>query len=96
MISKILVAIDGSDQSIKAAEYAVDITNRYGAQLSSEVNPIMSILETYNTCSGILIVFPIVIPSIGLDQKYTTMTVVCQIHTLMYWVVGYAFCGFLQ
>ncbi|HEY6885002.1 MAG TPA: universal stress protein [Nitrososphaeraceae archaeon] len=35
MISKILVAIDGSDQSIKAAEYAVDIANIYGAQLIS-------------------------------------------------------------
>lgn len=55
MISKILVAIYGSDQSIKAAEYAIDIANRYSAQLilSSKVNPIMSILETYNTYSGI-------------------------------------------
>lgn len=33
MISKILVAIDGSDQSIKAAEYAIDIAKRYSAQL---------------------------------------------------------------
>ncbi len=32
-ITKILVAIDGSDQSIKAAEYGIDIANRYGAQL---------------------------------------------------------------
>ena len=31
--SKILVAIDGSDQSIKAAEYAIDIAKRYSAQL---------------------------------------------------------------
>jgi nucleotide-binding universal stress UspA family protein len=31
--SKILVAIDGSDQSIKAAEYAIDIAQRYSAQL---------------------------------------------------------------
>lgn len=31
--SKLLVAIDGSDQSIKAAEYGIDIANRYGAQL---------------------------------------------------------------
>jgi nucleotide-binding universal stress UspA family protein len=32
-LSKILVAIDGSDQSIKAAEYAIDIAKRYSAQL---------------------------------------------------------------
>lgn len=31
--SKILVGIDGSDQSIKAAEYAIDIAKRYSAQL---------------------------------------------------------------
>jgi nucleotide-binding universal stress UspA family protein len=31
--SNILVAIDGSDQSIKAAEYAIDIAKRYSAQL---------------------------------------------------------------
>jgi nucleotide-binding universal stress UspA family protein len=31
--SKILVAIDGSDQSIKAAKYAIDIAKRYSAQL---------------------------------------------------------------
>jgi nucleotide-binding universal stress UspA family protein len=33
--SKLLVAVDGSDQSIKAAEYAIDIANRYSAQLIS-------------------------------------------------------------
>jgi hypothetical protein len=43
------------DKQMISTEYAVDIANIYGAQLisSSKVNPIMSILETYNTCSGI-------------------------------------------
>jgi nucleotide-binding universal stress UspA family protein len=31
--SKILVAVDGSEQSFKAAEYAIEIAKRYSAQI---------------------------------------------------------------